>query len=42
MAKDIVELLKKRLDAVNGKAMIVCTSRGICVELFNFSRKEGI
>ena len=33
VAKDIVEHFEKRLDAMDGKAMIVCMSRRICVEL---------
>jgi type I restriction enzyme, R subunit len=34
IAKDIVEHWEKRLDAQDGKAMIVCMSRRICVELY--------
>ena len=34
IAKDIVEHWSKRLDAMDGKAMIVCMSRRICVELY--------
>lgn len=34
IAKDIVEHWEKRLDAMDGKAMIVCMSRRICVELY--------
>ena len=33
VAKDIVEHFAKRLEAMDGKAMIVCMSRRICVEL---------
>ncbi len=33
VAKDIVEHFEKRLEAMDGKAMIVCMSRRICVEL---------
>ena len=33
VAEDIVEHFEKRLDALEGKAMIVCMSRRICVEL---------
>jgi type I restriction enzyme, R subunit len=33
IAKDIVEHWDRRLDAIDGKAMIVCMSRRICVEL---------
>jgi len=35
IAKDIVEHFEKRLEAMEGKAMIVCMSRRICVELYN-------
>ncbi len=34
VAKDIVEHFEKRLEAMDGKAMIVCMSRQICVELY--------
>lgn len=34
IAKDIVDHWEKRLDAMDGKAMIVCMSRRICVELY--------
>jgi type I restriction enzyme R subunit len=34
IAKDIVEHWGRRLDAMDGKAMIVCMSRRICVELY--------
>jgi type I restriction enzyme R subunit len=34
LAKDIVEHFEKRLEALDGKAMIVCMSRRICVELY--------
>lgn len=33
IAKDIVEHWERRLDAMDGKAMIVCMSRRICIEL---------
>ncbi len=33
VARDIVEHFEKRLEAMDGKAMIVCMSRRICVEL---------
>ncbi|MEX0880942.1 MAG: type I restriction endonuclease subunit R [Thermoanaerobaculia bacterium] len=33
LAKDIVEHFEARLEALDGKAMIVCMSRRICVEL---------
>ncbi|MGB5105029.1 MAG: type I restriction endonuclease subunit R, partial [Steroidobacteraceae bacterium] len=34
VAKDIVEHFERRLEAMEGKAMIVCMSRRICVELY--------
>jgi type I restriction enzyme R subunit len=34
VAQDIVEHFEKRLEAMEGKAMIVCMSRRICVELY--------
>lgn len=34
VAQDIVDHFEKRLDAMDGKAMIVCMSRRICVELY--------
>ncbi|HWQ37501.1 MAG TPA: type I restriction endonuclease subunit R [Burkholderiales bacterium] len=34
VAADIVEHFEKRLEAMDGKAMIVCMSRRICVELY--------
>ncbi|MGH8521449.1 MAG: type I restriction endonuclease subunit R [Gammaproteobacteria bacterium] len=34
VAQDIVEHFDKRLEAMDGKAMIVCMSRRICVELY--------
>ncbi|MFA5792220.1 MAG: type I restriction endonuclease subunit R [Candidatus Paceibacterota bacterium] len=35
IAKDIVEHFEKRLEVFEGKAMIVCMSRRICIELHN-------
>ncbi len=35
IAKDIVDHLEKRLAVIEGKAMIVCMSRRICVELYD-------
>src|SRR5207248_1400217 len=35
VAQDLVEHWSKRFDALDGKAMIVCMSRRICVELYN-------
>ncbi len=34
LAKDIVDHFEQRLEALDGKAMIVCMSRRICVELY--------
>ncbi|HSV74415.1 MAG TPA: type I restriction endonuclease subunit R [Chthonomonadales bacterium] len=34
VARDIVEHLERRLEAMDGKAMVVCMSRRICVELY--------
>lgn len=34
IAKDLVEHYEKRSEAIEGKAMIVCMSRRICVELY--------
>lgn len=34
IAKDLVEHFEARLDAMDGKAMVVCMSRRICVELY--------
>ncbi len=35
IAKDLVDHFEKRLEAMDGKAMVVCMSRRICVELYN-------
>ncbi|MBU1198881.1 MAG: type I restriction endonuclease subunit R [Nanoarchaeota archaeon] len=35
IAKDIISHFGKRLEALEGKAMIVCMSRRICVDLYN-------
>jgi type I restriction enzyme R subunit len=35
ISKDIVEHFRRRLEAMDGKAMIVCMSRRICVDLYN-------
>jgi len=35
IAKDVVEHFERRLEAMDGKAMIVCMSRRICVDLYN-------
>jgi len=34
VARDLVDHFEKRLDAMDGKAMVVCMSRRICVELY--------
>jgi type I restriction enzyme R subunit len=34
VAQDIVEHFERRLEAMDGKAMVVCMSRRICVELY--------
>lgn len=34
IAKDMIEHFERRLEALDGKAMIVCMSRRICVELY--------
>ena len=35
IAKDLVEHFEERLEAMDGKAMVVCMSRRICVDLYN-------
>jgi type I restriction enzyme R subunit len=35
IAKDLVEHFERRLEAMDGKAMVVCMSRRICVDLYN-------
>lgn len=35
VAKDFVDHFDKRLEAMDGKAMIVCMSRRICIDLYN-------
>ena len=35
VAADLVAHLEKRLEAIDGKAMVVCMSRRICVDLYN-------
>ena len=35
VAPDIVEHFERRLEALDGKAMVVCMSRRICVDLYN-------
>jgi len=35
IAKDIVEHFERRLEVLDGKGMIVCMSRRICVDLYN-------
>ena len=41
LARDIVEHFEKRLEAMDGKAMIVCMSRRICVELYRADREAA-
>ena len=35
VAQDLVEHFERRLDAMDGKAMVVCMSRRVCVDLYN-------
>ncbi|ABY35033.1 MAG: DEAD/DEAH box helicase [Chloroflexus sp.] len=35
IANDIIEHFERRLEAIEGKGMVVCMSRRICVELYN-------
>ncbi|MCL6546931.1 MAG: type I restriction endonuclease subunit R, partial [Bryobacteraceae bacterium] len=35
VAHDIVDHFERRLEAMDGKAMVVCMSRRICIELYN-------
>jgi len=35
VAEDLVEHFERRIDAMDGKALIVCMSRRICVEMYN-------
>ena len=35
LAKDLVQHFERRLETLEGKAMVVCMSRRICVDLFN-------
>ncbi|MGF1583584.1 MAG: type I restriction endonuclease subunit R [Gemmataceae bacterium] len=35
VARDLVEHFDRRLDVMDGKAMIVCMSRRICIDLYN-------
>ncbi len=35
VAKDLVKHFEERLDAMDGKAMVVCMSRRICIDLYN-------
>ncbi len=39
LAKDIVDHFESRLEVIEGKAMVVCMSRRICVDLFNEVRR---
>ena len=40
VAGDLVEHFEERLEAMDGKAMIVCMSRRICVDLYNADRRR--
>ncbi len=35
IAADLVEHFEERLEAMDGKAMVVCMSRRICVDLYD-------
>ena len=35
MAKEIIDHFEKRLEAMDGKAMVVCLSRRICIDLYH-------
>jgi type I restriction enzyme R subunit len=35
IARDLIDHFERRLEAMNGKAMVVCMSRRICVDLYN-------
>ena len=35
IAEDLVQHFERRLEAMDGKAMVVCMSRRICVNLYN-------
>jgi len=35
IARDLIDHFKRRLEAMDGKAMVVCMSRRICVDLYN-------
>lgn len=35
IAEDLVEHFERRYEAMSGKAMVVCTNRRICVDLYN-------
>ncbi|MFZ0699000.1 MAG: type I restriction endonuclease subunit R [Thermoplasmata archaeon] len=39
VARDLVDHFEKRLDAMDGKAMVVCMSRRICADLFDAIRR---
>ena len=39
IARDLVDHFEKRLEAMDGKAMIVCMSRRICVEMYDALRE---
>lgn len=39
IAADLIDHFERRLEAMDGKAMVVCMSRRICVELYNEIKK---
>ena len=39
LAQDLVEHFENRVDAMDGKAMVVCMSRRICVSLYEQIKK---
>lgn len=39
IAQDLVDHFERRLEAMDGKAMVVCMSRRICVDLYNEIKK---
>ena len=41
VAEDLVDHFEQRLEAMDGKAMIVCMSRRICVDLYNADREAA-
>ena len=41
IAEDMVSHFEQRLEAMDGKAMIVCMSRRICVDLYKRAREAA-